>query len=127
MGLLTKSAILGAEDLKHEDVDVPQWGGSVRIRMMTGAERDEFRAALAVDGGVPVGQMAAVLVASTCIDVEGERMFSLSEVEVLRAKSATALDTIATVAMRLNGLGTVAADTAVKNSESDQSDDSGSA
>ena len=126
MKLLTKLAIFGAADLKHEDVAVPQWGGTVRVRMMTGLERDEFRAALAVEGGVPVGQMAAVLVASACIDDQGERMFSLDEVEALRKKSATALDTLAAVAMRLNGLGAVAVEAAEKNSESGQSGDSGS-
>ena len=43
VGLLNRSAILDAEDLKHEDVEVAAWGGTVRVRMMTGAERDEFR------------------------------------------------------------------------------------
>ena len=42
MNLLTKSAILGINDLKHEDVPVPQWGGTVRVRAMTGQERDEI-------------------------------------------------------------------------------------
>lgn len=127
MGLLTKSAILGAADLKHEDVDVPQWGGSVRVRVMTGAERDEFRAAIATeDGSLPVGKFSAALVAATCIDEHGERLFTMADVEALQAKSAASIDGPASAAMRLNGLGGQAVAVAVKNSESIQSDDSGS-
>ena len=29
MALLGREAILGAVDLLHEDVDVPEWGGTV--------------------------------------------------------------------------------------------------
>jgi len=42
MGLLTRDAILEAQDLQHEEVYIPEWGGSVRVRTLTGAERDAF-------------------------------------------------------------------------------------
>ena len=126
MRLLTKSAILGASDLKHEDVEVPQWGGSVRVRMMNGIERDEFRAAIADDGLVPVGRFSAALLAATCIDEAGVRLFSMDDMEALQAKSAKSLDAPAAVAMRLNGLGGAAVEEAAKNFESGQSGDSGS-
>jgi hypothetical protein len=128
MGLLSKSAILGAADLKHEDVPVPQWGGTVRVRVMNGIERDEFRSALAAAGGtVPVGKFSAALLAATCIDESGARLFTMEDVEALQAKSAASLDAPAAVAMRLNGLGATAVEDAAKNSASDQSGDSGSA
>lgn len=126
MGLLGKAAILGAEDLKHEDVEVPQWGGTVRIRVMNGEERDEFRAAIASDGPVPVGKFSAALLAATCVDESGERLFSMDDMKALQAKSAVSLDAPAAVAMRLNGLGATAVEDAVKNSASGQSGDSGS-
>lgn len=126
MGLLSKSAILGAADMKHEDVEVPAWGGSVRVRMMSGIERDEFRASIASDEGVPVGKFSAALLAATCIDEAGDRLFSMEDMESLQAKSAASIDAPAAVAMRLNGLGAAAVEDAVKNSVSDQSGDSGS-
>lgn len=125
-GLLSKTAILAADDLKHEDVEVKQWGGLVRVRMMTGIERDEFRAAIAVEGGIPVGQFAAALLAATIVDELGVRLFSIDDMAALQAKSAASLDAPAAVAMRLNGLGAAAVEDAVKNSESGQSGDSGS-
>lgn len=128
MALLTRAAFFDAQDLKHEDVEVPQLGGSVRIRMMTGAERDEFREHMATfENGVPVSTMSAALLVQTCIDESGARMFSMEEIDQLREKSAVALDTMAKVAMRLNGLGNAAVADAAKNSESGQSGDSGSA
>lgn len=106
MKLLNKTAILDADDLKHEDVEVPQWGGSVRVRVMTGSERDEFRSAIASDeGGIPVGKFSAALLVATCIDEAGARLFTLEDMEALQEKSAASLDAPASVAMRINGLG----------------------
>jgi len=128
MKLLNKAAILGAEDLKHEDVPVPAWGGTVRVRVMTGAERDEFRSAIATDeGNIPMGKFSAALLAATCIDETGARLFEVEDMDVLQEKSAAALDVLAAVAMRINGLGGNAVSDAEKNSASTQSDDSGSA
>ncbi len=126
MGLLNKSDILGAEDLRHEDVPVPAWGGSVRVRVMTGAERDEFRSVVQSENGVPVGKFFVSLLAATLIDETGARMFSMDEIDQLAEKSAASIDLAAAVAMRLNGLGGSAVEDAVKNSESGQSGDSGS-
>jgi hypothetical protein len=124
--LLNKSAILSADDLKHEDVDVPSWGGTVRVRELTGQERDEFRAAIASDEGVPLGKFSAALLAACCIGEDGARLFSMDDIAVLAAKNASALDAPAAAAMRLNGLGGNSIEDAVKNSLSGQSDDSGS-
>jgi hypothetical protein len=128
MGLLNKSAILGAADLKHEDVPVPAWGGTVRVRMMTGAERDEFRTMAAqYEEGIPPARFAAALLALTCIDESGARVFTLDDIEALEAKSAGSVDVPAAVAMRINRMGGAAVEEAAKNSASGQSDDSGSA
>ena len=40
MALLTKDQILAVADIEYRTVAVPEWGGEVRIRSMTGADRD---------------------------------------------------------------------------------------
>lgn len=125
MSLLNKTSILDAADLKHEDVAVPAWGGSVRVRTMTGAERDEFRAVIAGEGAIPVGKFSAALLAATLIDEDGNRLFTIDDLSALQDKAGSSLDVPAAVAMRLNGLGGTAVGDAVKNSESGQSVDSG--
>lgn len=124
--LLDKAAILAAQDLPFEDVAVKEWGGSVRIRTMSGKERDEFRAAVAEEAGMKIGAFSAALLATTIVDEAGNRLFSVEDVEALRGKSSKALDALAAVAMRLNGLGPTSHEDAVKNSEGDRSADSGS-
>lgn len=126
MGLLSKTAILESSDLAHEDVPVPEWGGTVRVRAMNGAERDEFRSAISGDGPVPIGKFSAALLVATIVDENGDRLFSAEDMDALQAKSAKSLDVPAEVAMRLNGLGVKASEAAAKNSVSTQSDDSGS-
>ncbi len=34
MTLISKTAILAAQDLQTEDVEVPEWGGAVRVRVV---------------------------------------------------------------------------------------------
>jgi len=117
MKLLNKAAFFAANDLKHEDVPVPQLGGMVRIRVMTGAARDAFNEYVQSfqDDKRPASAINAALLVQTCIDEDGAPMFTMDEIEMLRDKSAAALDTMTEAAIRLNGLGIKAADDAAKN------------
>ena len=40
--ILSKADILRADDIKTIEVAVPEWGGSVLLRGLTGRERDLF-------------------------------------------------------------------------------------
>lgn len=108
MGLLGRDEILQADDLAVEDVEVPEWGGTVRVRTMTGAERDVFEQSVITRRGKKVDvimrDMRAKLVALCLIDDEGEILFSESDVRALSNKSALALNRVFEVAQRLNGL-----------------------
>lgn len=106
--LLSRDAILKADDLSFEDVEVPEWGGSVRVRALSGHDRDEFEASMATMRGkklVPdTENIRAKLVARCLIDEQGDPMFSQRDVWELGKKSAAALDRIFEVASRLSGL-----------------------
>jgi hypothetical protein len=117
MKLLNKDTFFAAEDLKHEDVEVPQLGGAVRIRVMTGSARDAFNEYIQSFGDEkrPASAINAALLVQTCIDESGAPMFAMDEIDMLRDKSAAALDVLALAAMRINGLGVTAADDAAKN------------
>lgn len=128
MKILSRAEILAAPDARHEDVPVPQLGGMVRMRVMSGAARDDFNAYLKSfgDDERPPSAVSAALLIQICVDDAGEPIFTMDDIDQLRAKSAAALDVMAAAAMRINGLGVHAVSDAAKNSESDQSDDSGS-
>ena len=108
MTLLSKTAILAAQDLQTEDVEVPEWGGAVRVRSFTGRERDAFEASMVRGDGkdrkVDLTNMRARLVGLTVIDETGQRLFADEEVDVLGAKSGAALDRVFAIAQKLNGL-----------------------
>jgi hypothetical protein len=116
MTLLTRDAILGAQDLKIEDVEVPEWGGTVRVRMMTGAQRDALGASMVTAGGKPdMHKYRIGLVAACIVGDDGVPMFAADEVALLAGKSSVALDRVYRVAERLNDSSAVGVEAAEKN------------
>ncbi|HNB43879.1 MAG TPA: hypothetical protein PLL72_06755 [Burkholderiaceae bacterium] len=106
MNYLSRQAIIEADDLKTEDVAVPEWGGTVRVRTMTGEARDKLGAAMIGPNGRPDrGKFNLMLVAGSMVDENGDPLFGFDEVAELGKKSAQALQRVADVAFRLNGLG----------------------
>ena len=120
MTLLSKTAILAAQDLQTEDVEVPEWGGAVRVRSFTGRERDAFEASMVRGEGrdrkVDLTNMRARLVGLTVIDETGQRLFTDEEVDLLGAKSGAALDRVFAIAQKLNGLSGADVEELSKNS-----------
>ena len=110
--LLTRAQILETQDLGREVVPVPEWGGSVLMRGLTGRERDAFEASIVrMQGGAPGAGMErslqnirARLVAMAAIDETGARLFEDRDVRALGEKSAAALDRLFDVARRLSGM-----------------------
>ncbi len=106
--LLSRDAILQAQDLPFEDVEVPEWGGAVRVRGLTGAERDAFEQSIVETRGkntrMNLKNIRAKLVALCVVDEQGNRVFSDDDAEALGRKSAAALDRVFEAAQRLSGL-----------------------
>lgn len=107
--ILTRDQILGADDIQTETVDVPEWGGSVLVRGLSGTERDALEAEVVQannDGStsLELKNLRARLVSLSVVDEDGERLFSDRDVEMLGQKSAHALQRVFAVAQRLSGL-----------------------
>lgn len=128
MAYLTRDVILEAEDLLYEDVEVPEWGGTVRVRGMTGAERDAFESEVVEQRGkkarLNMQNFRAKLVARSVVDEEGKRLFSDKDAHNLGKKSAAALDRVFGVAQRLSGLSDKDVEELVENFDNGQSDGS---
>jgi len=110
--ILTREAILEADDRVTEWVDVPEWGGRVLVRSLEGIERDHYEASIANirwNGTTPTVEskrdnIRARLAAMVMIDEEGINLFTPADVLVLGHKSAAALERVFKVAQRLSGL-----------------------
>lgn len=108
MNVLTKNAILSQSDREIELVEVPEWGGVVFVRSLSGEERDQFEASIIERNGRDVRtnlrNLRARLVVLAACDESGNPIFSPGDADALGAKSAAALDRIFSVAQRLSGL-----------------------
>ena len=109
--LLGKADIVECEDLISEDVEVPEWGGVLRVRQMNAMDRDSFDlyvVRLKSDGKsaeVNKHNLRAALVVRSVIDEEGKRIFSDEDVETVGMKNGQAVDRVFAVASRLSLLG----------------------
>ena len=106
---LTADGILGLDDRGPiVRVEVPEWGGHVYVRGMSGLERDRFEAGSLKGTGrnqqLNLANMRARLVAASVCNADGERLFSESDANWLGEKSAKALNRVFDVAQRLAGL-----------------------
>ncbi len=128
--LLTREQILEVQDIQSQIVDVPEWGGSVKVQGMTGEQRDGFEASTFKGKGKDIQlnwrNIRAKLVAHSVVNGDGKRVFNDQDVKALGKKSAAALDRVFAVAQELSGITQDDVEELAKNLVSDQSDDSGS-
>jgi len=106
--LLNRNDILNIRDLTPVEVEVPEWGGSVMVRGLTGSERDKFELSITEQKGkntvVNLENVRVKLVALTVVDEDGNRIFTDSDITELSKKSATAIVKVFEVAQKLSGL-----------------------
>lgn len=124
MALLTRQQILAADDLKTELVPVPEWGGTVLVRALSGSERDAFEQDIVTfrrEGkrtvtDTDLHNVRAKLAVHSIVDESGARLFSIEDIEALGSKSAAALQRVFDVAQRLSGLSDDDVEELAKNS-----------
>jgi hypothetical protein len=104
----SRDSILGADDLRTETVSTEEWG-EVRIRTMTGLERDQFDAHLVrakkSTGVNDPTEVRARLVMLCAVDEKGERLFKEADIPALQGKAGKPLGEVADAIAELNGMG----------------------
>lgn len=113
MTLLKREAVLNTVDLLTTDVAVPEWGGTIRIRQMTVAERGEFVRRTTGDGAALAG---AWMVAALVVDENGAPVFKPEDVAALEKRSYKVMDRIVGEILKLNRLNEDTVSDAEKNS-----------
>lgn len=102
--MLNRDAILNADDLPRELVEVPEWGGNVYVRTLRGNERDNFEQSIVgKKQKTSLDNVRARFAVLTICDESGKRLFSDADAKALGDKSAAALDRVFAVSQRLNG------------------------
>jgi hypothetical protein len=121
MPVLDKAAILAASDVKLEMVAVPEWGGEVYIKTLSGTERDLFEDAYSQD---KMKNFRSRFLTLTLCGKDGERLFADGEVETVGKKSATVINRLFEKAWAFNAFRNEDVEAMGKDSPSDQSEDS---
>lgn len=116
---LGRDSILSVPDLTTEDVEVPEWGGWVRVRALSGKERDIFEASVTgthkKNKRMNLDNVRARLVQMTIVGEDGQPLFKRADVEALGKKNAAALDRVFEVATRLSGISEADVDELTEN------------
>jgi hypothetical protein len=120
--MLDRATILAvSRTLPSEPVAVPEWGGTVFVRVMTAGERDRFEV-IAEDTARK--DFRALLAVFTVCDDAGTRLFTEADVPDLTRLPFQGLQRIAEAAMKLNQVTTEGVNGFKKNSEPIPSGDS---
>lgn len=101
---LTKDQILSADDLGLLEVDVPEWGGSLFIRVMTVGERDAYENDWVLNKSRGVDDFRTKFLARCICDSKGVRLFTDEEIPSLARKSAKVMSRLWQKAMEHNAL-----------------------
>jgi hypothetical protein len=98
--------IFAADDIESELVEVKQWGVSVMVKSMTAKARSKMIAnAVSANGEFNLNEVLPDLVILCTFDPDtGEQVFNEGDRDALMAKSAAAVETIASIAMKLSGM-----------------------
>lgn len=104
MATLSRDQILEASDTKVEEVDVPDWGGSVCLKVMTVGERDAYENDWVKSKMTGMDNFRTRFLARCLCDKQGNRLFTDKDIELLNKKSAAVMGPLWDKAMSLNKL-----------------------
>lgn len=119
MAILDASAILSAVDAVSEPVSVPEWGGEVIVRGMTGTERDAFEASIRPKGVLDLRNARAKLLVRVLVNETGTRLFADVQAGELGKRSAAVIERLYDVAARLSGMSEQTVEELEGNSEAE--------
>lgn len=115
---LDRAAILAKKNsLPRQEVQIPEWEGSVWVRSLTVGERDqidsEFNAAR--NKGKTPDNLRARMIIKGCCDEQGQALFTEADLAEINKLPATVLEKIFDSILRINRIGAGAVEEAEKN------------
>lgn len=119
MSILNKQEIINIKDIYFEEINVPEWNGSVRIYMLNAGERLDFENTVSAGkqkSGLTFDANLLVTLVSLCLkDENGAPIFEIDEIDELRKKNFRVIKRLADKCMEINALGEDAEQESKKN------------
>src|SRR5262245_32340552 len=97
---LTSEQILAAKDLEEAVIDVPEWGGKVRVRALSYADLRIIRDKATKNGEFDLGVFEIEMVGASCI----EPVFRKDQLLALPAKNRVPIARIVLQVSQMSGL-----------------------
>lgn len=121
INLKDKLSEIREKPIEVQPVDLPEYGGSVYVRVMSGTERDRFDSEIVrrkhLLGDKFTEGIRGLIVAATVCDANGALQFALDEAEIIgHVFPSPILNRIVNVARKLNAMGSDAVEEAKGNS-----------
>ena len=98
--LTTAASILQAEDFTYDEVDCPEWGGTVRIRSLSGGQRVQLRKAIEAERD----DVDETLCVMAIVDEDGNRVLKREQIAELSKKNTAVITRIAIRVLEISGL-----------------------
>ena len=110
---LDRQAVLAATDIQIKPVKVPEWGGEIHVKTLTGELRDLLR----VDADKAQGELATCVrfIIATACDAEGKLIFAAEDFNALMGKASHVLARVFREVLKVNGIGAPGEADIVKN------------
>jgi len=116
---LDRKSILAADDVRKEKIAVPEWGGDVFLRVLTGTDRDRFEETYS-EQKMKAFRIRFLLLA--LCDEAGKRLFGDDESEILGDKSSVVINRLFEAGWKLNAFTQEAVDALGEDSQPAPSD-----
>jgi len=100
--VLSRDAILAVNDHKFKVIPIPEWSGSVNIRTLTSAERDNLEAVFTSKEKNSLKDIRAKIAVMCVVDDSGKNLFTEQDIVELSKKSSAPMTTIFNAVMELN-------------------------
>ena len=117
MNYLSREELIARATLRIEEVAVPQWDTTVRVRELSAIDKDKLQMSMvdmskvgengASDGAVSQSSLIGIRAKLVCycvVDEDGERIFTDADLPAIGEMPAEPLEPIFDVAMRLSGM-----------------------
>jgi hypothetical protein len=99
--ILNRDDVLGSEDIEMIDVEVPEWGGYIRLKTLSAAQAISFIELSQEQRAVILPKM----VVESAVNLDGSPVFKSGDEHLLKGKSLRAFIRLQSTILEMNGLG----------------------
>ena len=104
---LTKAAIFSTTDNEVHEVEVPEWGGSILLRSMTGEQRNNYEHWAHSQSKADVPDYRGIrerLIIACAVDEAGDPLFNDEDLKQLSGKNSEVIDRLHEKCQKICGM-----------------------